>query len=586
MDESLTRKLAVILHADVAGSTSLVQRDETLAHERIQDAFRRFSETIASHGGTAHELRGDALVAGFDKASDAVSASLEFLNSNSTHNDGLPDDLRPEVRVGIAMGEVVVADNTVTGEGVVMAQRLEQLAVPGGVCIQAAAYETMPKRLPFSFESIGARELKGFDEPVRAYVVSANPGGGFGAADSARDEPAEQEELPSIAVLPFDNMSGDPEQEYFSDGITEDIITALSRISGLQVMARNSIMVYKGSAVDVKQVRQDQGVQYVLEGSVRKAGNRIRVTAQLIDAETGHHRWADRYDRDLDDIFAVQDDITHNIALEMRVQLSLGEKARLLAGGTKNVEAWEKQLKADELNNAFTRDDNRAARRLCEEALALDPNYVSAWTELGWTHLEDVLCGWSEAAESSLDSAVEAIEKTLRLEPDYPLALSLMSYVHVLRGEYDQAVEVAGKAVESAPENAEAVAELGHMLLFAGRGEEALEVIKRAIRLCPMRLMWHLTILGQCQQQIGDLELAIATFREAVLKGPHSPFPRICLTGALVEAGEMDEAKRTAREVLRLESSFSLANWRAMEFRDLAVRERMMSQLTEAGLPP
>ena len=586
MEEGLTRKLAVILHADVAGSTSLVRRDETLAHERIQDTFRRFSETIESHGGVAHELRGDALVAGFAKASDAVSASLDFQNSNAAHNEGLPDELRPEIRVGIAIGEVVVADNTVTGEGVVMAQRLEQLAVPGGVCIQGAAYETIPKRLPFDYESMGERELKGFDEPVRAYVVSAKADGGPGSNGSASDEPAAHEELPSIAVSPFDNMSGDPEQEYFSDGITEDIITALSRISGLQVMARNSTMVYKGAAVDVKQVGQDQGVQYVLEGSVRKAGNRVRVTAQLIEAETGHHRWADRYDRDLDDIFAVQDDITHNIAVEMRVQLSLGEKARMLAGGTKSVEAWEKQLKADELNNAFIRSDNWAARRLCEEALALDPDYVSAWTELGWTHLEDAFCGWSDSTETSLDNAVDAVQKALRLEQDYPLALSLMSYVHVLRGEYDQAVEESGKAVELAPENAEAVAELGHMLLFASRSEEALEVIKRAIRLCPIRLMWHLAILGQCQQQIGELELAIATFREAVMKGPHSPFPRVCLIGALVEAGEMEEAKRTAREVLRLESSFSLSNWRVMEFRDLAVRERIMNHLAEAGLPP
>jgi len=586
MKEGLTRKLAVILHADVAGSTSLVQRDETLAHERIQNAFRRFSETIASHGGVAHELRGDALVAGFAKASDAVSASLDFQSLNAAHNDGLPDQLRPEFRVGIAMGEVVIADHTVTGEGVVMAQRLEQLAVPGGVCIQGAAYETMPKRLPFHYQSLGERELKGFDEPVRAYVVSAKADGGPGSIGSVSDEPAAQEELPSIAVLPFDNMSGDPEQEYFSDGITEDIIAALSRISGLQVVARNSTMVYKGSAVDVKQVGQDQGVQYVLEGSVRKAANRVRVTAQLIDALTGHHRWADRYDRDLDDIFAVQDDITHNIAVEMRVQLSLGEKARMLAGRTKSVEAWEKQLKADELNNAFIRSENRAARRLCEEALALDADYVSAWTELGWTHLEDVFCGWSDATETRLDDAVEAAQQALRLEPDYPLALSLMGYVHALRGEYDQAVEVSAKAVELAQDNAEAVAELGHMLLFAGRGEEALEVIKRAIHLCPMRLMWHLTILGQCQQQIGELQLAIATFREAVLKGPHSPFPRICLIGALVEAGEMEEAKRTAREVLRLEPSFSLSNWRAMEFRDLAVRERIMNHLAKAGLPP
>ena len=210
MEGGSTRRLAIIVHADVAGSTSLVQLDETLAHERIQDVFRRFSETIASHGGIAHELRGDALVAGFAKVSDAVSASLDFQKSNAAHNEGLPDGLRPEIRVGIAMGEVVVADNTVTGEGVVMAQRLEQMAAPGGVCIQGAAYETMPKRLPFEFQDLGERELKGFDEPVRAYVVSTRADGDIGPAGAMGDESAAAEELPSIAVLPFDNMSGDP----------------------------------------------------------------------------------------------------------------------------------------------------------------------------------------------------------------------------------------------------------------------------------------------------------------------------------------------------------------------------------------
>ena len=262
----------MIVHADVVSSTELVRLNETVADQRIQDAFRRFSKEIVSHDGIAHEIRGDALVAEFAKASDAVMAFLAFQDANTSRNDELPDDIRPVLRIGIALGEVVVTDNRMTGEGVVLAQRLEQLAEPGGVCIQDAAYQTVPKRLPFDYENLGDRELKGFDEPVRAYAARRKSEAQPEVAPQLEQESLKLPEEPSIAVLPFANISGDPEQEYFSDGITEDIITALSRIPGLLVIARNSTMVYKGKAVDIKQVGREQGVRYVLEGSVRKAG--------------------------------------------------------------------------------------------------------------------------------------------------------------------------------------------------------------------------------------------------------------------------------------------------------------------------
>jgi len=285
-----SRKLVVLVHADVVGSTALVQLDESLTHQRIQDTFRRFAETIAAHGGVAHEIRGDALVAEFSRASDAVSASTAFQIANTTHNEGLSDDVRPVVRIGIAMGEVVIADNTITGEGVVLAQRLEQLADPGGVCIQGAAYETVPKRLPFAYENLGERELKGFHEPIRVYAVKKKS-----QANAPTQRKAAAPDLadnPSIGILPFANMSGDPEQEYFSDGITEDIITELSKISGLLVISRNSTFTYKGKATKVQEICRDLGVRYVLEGSVRKAGQRVRITAQLIDGISGGHLWA------------------------------------------------------------------------------------------------------------------------------------------------------------------------------------------------------------------------------------------------------------------------------------------------------
>ena len=320
-----SRKLAVVLHADVVGSTELVQRNESIAHERIQDGFRRFSETIGAYGGITQEIRGDALVAEFARASDAVTAALAFQIGNADSNAQLEDDIRPQLRIGISLGEVIVADNTITGEGIVLAQRLEQLAVPGGVVVQGSVSETVPKRLPFDFNSLGEQMLKGFDQPVRAFTVQLKPGELVPDSESdaverkiGNSDPHEQPALelpdkPSIVVLPFTNMSSDPEQEYFSDGVSEDIITDLSKMSGLFVIARNSSFAYKNKAINVSDICRKLGVRFALEGSIRKADSRIRINAQLIDGTTGGHVWAERYDRELADIFAVQDEVTREI---------------------------------------------------------------------------------------------------------------------------------------------------------------------------------------------------------------------------------------------------------------------------------
>jgi TolB-like protein/class 3 adenylate cyclase len=317
--DRLSRKLAVILHADVVGSTSLVQKNETLAHERIQAAFHKFSETIHSYGGITCELRGDALVAEFERASDAVTTALVFQSLNREFSSALNDEIQPQLRVGISLGEVVIADNTVTGEGVVLAQRLEQLADTGGIVVQGAVSETVPTRMPFHFESLGEHKLKGFELPVRAFSVSLKPGESVPAPESdvySRSESilsnrpsklhvSSEAGKPSIAVLPFKNMSGDPEQEYFSDGISEDIVTELARFHDLFVIARHSSFSFKNQALDISDIGQKLGVQYLVEGSIRKSAGRVRITAQLIEVATGSHIWADRYDRELEDIFAV-----------------------------------------------------------------------------------------------------------------------------------------------------------------------------------------------------------------------------------------------------------------------------------------
>ena len=483
----------------------------------------------------------------------------------------------------------MIADNTVTGEGIVLAQRLEQLSEPGGVCIQDAAYQTVPKRLAFSYENLGERTVKGFDEPVRAYAVSRAleaPTAEPVAATDFKPVSLDLPEKPSIAVLPFANMSGDPEQEYFSDGITEDIITALSRISGLLVVARNSTAVYKGKAVDVKQVGHEQGVRHVLEGSVRRAGNRIRVTAQLIDAATGHHQWADRYDRELDDIFAVQDDITRNISIEMQVQLSSGEQTRMLAGRTNNTQAWECVRRAADLSTLFTREDNLESRRLAEEALELDSKYVGAWEMVGWSHVQDALFEWSESREKSTAQALEAATKALELDENYPDAFAVLALVHLLHGEHDRAVEVAKRAANLAPSHAENTMILGLLQTLAGQTQEALSTFTRGMRLSPVCPSHYLANQGLRYHSMHQNEQAIEMLRKAVGISTESAAWRGWLVSALAEQGLLEEAKAAAQELLRIEPNYSASQARrAGLFKDAKVNERIAQNLIKAGIP-
>ncbi len=381
--------LAVILHADVVGSTALVHKDERVAHERIQNSFRRLSETINTYGGVTHEVRGDALVAVFGRASDGVSATLAFQVANTEQNAVLTDDIRPEIRIGIALGEVVLADNTVTGPGVVLAQRIEQLAKPGGLCISAAIHEAVPRRLPVEIKSLGDQSVKGFDEPVRVYSVSLRAGEKI--LEPVNDVYSDDSEAksatpmlalpdkPSIAVLPFNNLSGDPEQEYFADGMTEDIITGLSRFRSLFVTARNSGFGYKGRSLDVRAVARDLGVRYVLEGSVRRGGERIRITGQLIDAETGNHLWAERYDRKLEDIFAVQDEVTEAIIAAIAPEIGDVERERAQRKAPGNLDAWGLHQRGLAAFYSSTEEGLRSAIEQFDRVNEVDPAFAPAF---------------------------------------------------------------------------------------------------------------------------------------------------------------------------------------------------------------
>ena len=486
MTQTPARKLAVLLHADVDGSTLLVQKNETLAHERIQDTFRRFSQIINSHGGVAHEIRGDALVAEFTKASDAVSASLAFQAANSTLNEQLSDDIQPVLRIGIAMGEVVVADNTVTGAGIVLAQRLEQLAEPGGVCIQGASYETLPKRLPFEYKNLGEQQIKGFDELVKVYAVNLQPGGVIPESEAiiqADKEALELPDRPSIAVLPFDNMSGDPEQEYFSDGITEDIITDLSKVSSIFVVARNSSFTYKGRSVKTQEICADLGVRHVVEGSVRKSGNRVRITAQLIDGSTGGHIWADRYDGTLENIFELQDEVTCQIVDALKVQLLPEEQKAILNSPTANIAAYDLYLKGRQHFHYNTKENLHKAKDFFNRAIESDKLYAQPYC--GLADCCSYLNTEHGEGHAALVDAIAAATKAIEISPGLGEAHASLGLVLSATGNYSSAVKEFSTAVRLDPGSYGAHYYWGRTCFAEGKPEEAAEHLETAWKLSP-----------------------------------------------------------------------------------------------------
>ena len=638
MEERPARKLAVILHADVVGSTPLVHRNETLAHQRIQDAFHRFSKTIEVYGGIPQELRGDALVAEFGRASDAVAASLAFQAENTQFNSTLEDDIQPHLRIGIAMGEVVIADHTITGDGVVLAQRLEQLAESGGVCIQDATYQTVPKRLPFEYEYQGKQELKGFEEPVRVYAVTLKSGASIpspeprSAAREAkpawrtmagatvavliivggwlawwqpwvpREEPASVEGMalplpdkPSIAVLPFTNMSDDAQQEYFVDGMTEDLITDLSKISGLFVIARNSTFTYKDKAVNVRQVAQELGVRYVLEGSVRRAGDRIRVNAQLIDAASATHLWAERYDGKLDDIFALQDKITQEIISQLAVHLGPEDKTLADQRETRNAQAHDAFLQGWAHYLRATPEHYVLAVPLFEEAIRLDPDYGRAYAALGSVYQNARVKGWQNdlgmTPDDTLEKAMHYIEK-IKQHPT-PLGHQVVSGFLTLAGQHEHAIAEAKTAIALNNNNPAGYFATAQALTYAHRPSEAGEMIAKAMRLDPHYPPDYLFQLGMVQFSLERFDQAAKSLEAARERVPAHRGTLTFLVATYGFLGRTEDARSALDQLKRLATN-ALMDWRlsttvleadAWPFKDTADLERLQTGLRKGGMP-
>jgi adenylate cyclase len=631
MTNHLPRKLAVILHADVVGSTTLVQQNETLAHQRIQATFQRFSETIKNHGGITHELRGDALVAEFERASDAIAAALSYQAENTEFNAALDDDIRPQMRIGISLGEVVIADNTITGAGVVLAQRLEQLADSGGVCIQGAAYETVPQRLPFTCTNLGEQQVKGFEEPVRAYAVTLKTGeqlpppepNNAGIANIQRrsknsvrmisttiallatvsllawwqpwvsnkesglgeDTATLPVGQPSIAVLPFQTLSEDSNQDYFSDGVTNDIITDLSKFSNLLVIASTSVFVYKDKAVNIKQVGKELGVRYVLEGSIQKVGNNVRINAQLIDAVTDHHLWAERYDFALDDVFKVQDEITSTVVNSLQVILTEDEQNRSSLHHTSVIEAYDLFLRGRTYLRG-TKQSHIKARELFDQAIKLDPEFAAAYAEKSFTYFSSFIMPMSRDPRV-VKGALIAAERAVELDDKLPLAYARLSWAYFATRQHAKAVVAARKAVELGPNDAEANVQLGNILNWSGKPEEGKQYIERAIRLNPHHPYYYLFYLGQSYYLMSDNEKAIELMKRVVTRAPYFLPVRRHLAVLYSEEGMSKEAKAETREVLRIFPGASIEDERARCFYRWTpkVLSRFFDGLRKSGMP-
>ncbi len=580
MEDKLPRKLAAILYADVADYSRLTGEDEDATHRRLSEYLDLVSNSVGQYQGKVVHYAGDAVLADFSTVTSALECATSIQSDIYSRNLDLPNERKVQFRIGINLGEVIVDRDEIYGNGVNVAARLESLADAGGVCVSDSVRTAIGNKLPLDYEFMGEQSVKNIREPIRAYQVRLRSGGSQETKNSERPELDPPKE-PSIAVLPFTNMSGDPEQEYFSDGITEDIITALSRIPRLFVVARNSTSVYKGMGVDIKQVGREQGVKFVLEGSVRKSGNQIRITAQLIDARSGNHRWAERYDRELSDIFAVQDEIAKNVTVAVQVELTEGEQARLWAGGTENLEAWECVVRGNELMIHHGRGDNKEARRLAERALLLDPNYADAWVLFGFTHFEDAMWGWSSSREESISLGLEAAFKAIELQELNPDSYILLGWLKCELGEFDEAVEAARKAVSLSPNHSSNVAFLGAILGRANEFQESYQQTKRALRLCPIYPPWYLHSLGVSCFALGRYEEAVKLYRECIDSfDPDSSFiqiGRVFLAICLASAGNDVEAKIVSEEIFRLDPGFQIDEWWQFSRKDQTVRNRAVT---------
>jgi adenylate cyclase len=624
-------KLAAILSADVKGYSRLISEDEVGTIHTLTAYKEVMTGLIQHHRGRVVVAPGDNVLAEFVSVVDAVQCAVEIQKELKTRNAELPENRKMEFRIGVNLGDVIEDGEQILGDGVNIAARLESLSEAGGICISGSVYDHVKSKLSLGYEYHGKQTVKNISEPVRVYrvlmepkalpsmmrwkrtglnywnrvhpvfkilvalIAAANvvwqfyphlrpsrpPVEGVSKEERALSLP----DKPSIAVLPFVNMSGDPKQEYFSDGITEDIITALSKVPMLFVIARNSTFTYKGKPVKVKQISEELGVQYVLEGSVQRSANRVRITAQLIDALTGHHIWAERYDRDLKDIFVLQDEVTRNILTAMQVKITEGEQALHRDKGIRNLNCYLKLLEGENYLNRFDIEGNNLARRMGEEALAMCPESSSAYHLLATTHMMDYWLGSGKSPQESIEKAIELAQKAIGLDDAYAAPHGLLSFLYSIKREHEKALAEGERAVALDPNGADVYAWYGMSLIFAGRPEEAITLFQKAIRLNPFGPSWYFFNLGNALRMTGRFEEAVSAFKKALQRSPDNLLAHVLLAATYSMMGREKEARAEAAEVLRINPKFSLDYFaKTLPYKNQKVINNLIDALRKAGL--
>ena len=613
MDERpAERKLAAILSADVEGYSRLMGEDELGTVRAITESREIIGSSVARHGGRVVDAPGDNVLAEFASVVDAVQSAVEIQRTLQARNAALPPVRQMRFRIGINLGDVIVQGERLYGDGVNIAARLEGLAGGGDICISGTAYDQIEGKVPFAFEFSGEHTVKNIARPVRVYRLRLEPG----SSTARRDRrwltrvaalvvivavlglggwagwrwlrPSESAGLalpdkPSVAVLPFANLSRDPAQEYFSDGVTEDLITALSKMSGVFVIARNSVFTYKGKPVNVRDVGRDLGVRYVLEGGIQRAGDRVRITAQLVDARSGYQMWAERYDREARDIFTLQDEVTRQIVQALAVKVTEAEKVRIGRAPTGVFEAYDLVLRGDQERKRTTREGNAEARQLFTRAIALDPRYAAAYAGLGWTHLQNWQFLWSTARE--LEQARDLAERAVALDNTLADGYRLLAQTYLWQKEHERAIAEAQRSVELAPNDADGYETLAETLSWSGRPDESIRLIRNAMRLNPHYPFFYLWTLGHALFLTGKRQDALDTFGKLIQQNPNFVPAYAYRAVLLSELGRTQEAQQAWEEASRISPGASMANIRErLPYKRPADLDRVLSAAHRAGV--
>jgi len=630
--QEVKRKLAAILSADVKGYSRLMGEDEK-GTVRTLNAYKELMiGLIQHHRGRVVDAPGDNVLAEFASVVDAVECAAEIQKELKTRNAELPENHRMEFRIGVNLGDVIEDGEQILGDGVNIAARLESLSEAGGICISGTAYDQVENKLSLGYEYLGEQSVKNIAKPVRVYRVLMEPMAAgkvigkrkakpkrwqmatiglvvilivvvaaiviwkFYTPPTPKMEVASKEKMafplpdkPSIAVLPFTNMSGDPKQEVLCDGLTDTIITSLSRIPHLFVIASNSTFTYKGKPVKVQQVAEDLGVRYVLEGSMQKAEKRIRLRAQLIDAITGCHLWAESYDRSLEDIFALQDEIASKVITSLQVELTSAEYARAIGKSTKNLEALELFWRGQYHLTRMTKEDTTLARQYAEKAIEIDPEFSTAWTELGFTHVHDSMFGWSSSREQSLKLSEGCAQKALSLNPSEPKAFMLLCSISVAKKEHDKAVEYAERAVEANPNDPWALVFLGSAMRWVGRFEEAIANVRKAMRLTPFYPAAPLATLGYSSFHLRRYDDALSAGEKLLERCRKGELPDsigyLLMVAIYTELGQEEKARKYATEFLSANPNWNLEVMkRFWVYKNQSDLDRLLNATRKAGL--